>query len=523
MPAVPSTSTYNPQLLATYPIRRSAKACERCRRSKSRCDGPEAWPCRRCRESGIECVFEDVGGDSSGSAPPSSAGKGTTKGSSTHAPRKLSSPAPANPFPSSSTTSTTHSSPNFSLEQRLQRLEAELAAVRKVTDLHSARLQMVPNQPLSSQLAATATVSAKTESPGSDVDEEDGTTTGMSLNDPEVERIAKEAFNAFWLEFAPYAPYMSPTNDTFSSLLTRSPLLLFAILAVTSRFHSDTRFMKWTEEEALRLMRNTLYNPDPPSLDDLKGTVIFNSWLSRGAPPGHSLSLAFQLDLPRKLEILLDAVPLAPEEGAKVFEELMPSVRTWLTLYTQDLWLSVATGRRSMVSLDFSTNAARNLLTFPALRPVDARIIAQCELVNILSGVQDVFLKTQKHSVADTVRTVVNASGHLDVWMQTWESWAKRQEEATTAYMLASFAMQLQAGKFYINTLGLRDITAPEEVTAVQLPVVRASILAATEIQFVAAEYGLMRISRATEFTLISISVCVISLPPLPLPLFLSQ
>lgn len=63
----------------------------------------------------------------------------------------------------------------------------------------------------------------------------------------------------------------------------------------------------------------------------------------------------------------------------------MPSARTWLTLYSQDLWLSVATGRRSMVTLDFSTNAARNLLTFPALRPVDARIIAQCELVNILS------------------------------------------------------------------------------------------------------------------------------------------
>lgn len=38
-----------------------------------------------------------------------------------------------------------------------------------------------------------------------------------------------------------------------------------------------------------------------------------------------------------------------------------------------------------MVTVDFSMNAARNLLTFTALRPVDARIIAQCELLNILS------------------------------------------------------------------------------------------------------------------------------------------
>ena len=98
MPAVPSTSTYVPSLLATYPIRRSARACERCRRSKAsfsaprpasrpspsrvdlpsvsqaRCDGPEAWPCRRCRESGVECVFEGV---NSAAAPPKAAAPAT--------------------------------------------------------------------------------------------------------------------------------------------------------------------------------------------------------------------------------------------------------------------------------------------------------------------------------------------------------------------------------------------------------------------------------------------------------------
>ena len=73
--------------------------------------------------------------------------------------------------------------------------------------------------------------------------------------------------------------------------------------------------------------------------------------------------------------------------------------------------------------------------------------------------------------------------------------------------MTSSFTMALYAGKFYITTLGLRDITSPDEVTSVQLPVVKASINAATEIQYVAVTYGANRMAHATEFTLISLSV----------------
>lgn len=375
-------------------------------------------------------------------------------------------------------------------------MEAELAAVRSVTDLHAARLQML------------APASGLPDSPFSMVDADNE----VSMEDPVVDALARKSFDSFWIDFAPWAPYISPQTDTFDQLRVRSPLLLFAILAVTSRFKDNPHFSQFTEDRALHLMRGSLYSADPPTLDDLKGTVVFNAWMSRGAPPGHSLSLAFQLDLPRKLDTLIASISLPPDEAAAAFEDLMPSARTWLTLYSQDLWLSVATGRRSMVTLDFSTNAARNLLTFPALRPVDARIIAQCELVNILSGVQDAFIKTRKHSIADTVRIVTGAVDHLGLWMKTWQDWAHRQEESTTIYMVASFSMQLAAGKFYITTLGLRDITSPSEITSIQLPVVAASILAATEIQYVALTYGATRMSHATEFTLISISSAAIFL-----------
>ncbi|GAA6026145.1 hypothetical protein JCM11491_006146 [Sporobolomyces phaffii] len=41
-------------------IKRSAKACNHCRKGKARCDGFDSYPCRRCRESGVECIFEGI-------------------------------------------------------------------------------------------------------------------------------------------------------------------------------------------------------------------------------------------------------------------------------------------------------------------------------------------------------------------------------------------------------------------------------------------------------------------------------
>lgn len=86
-----AASSYTPIYAQRQPIRRSQKACKFCRKSKgelrpddswnvgeelmsvfvapsrrsgcpsaARCDGPEAWPCRRCRESGVLCEFENM-------------------------------------------------------------------------------------------------------------------------------------------------------------------------------------------------------------------------------------------------------------------------------------------------------------------------------------------------------------------------------------------------------------------------------------------------------------------------------
>lgn len=169
--------------------------------------------------------------------------------------------------------------------------------------------------------------------------------------------------------YAPLAPYVVPTTDHYGQVKDRSPLLMHCIMcvplvpprpssssdpdrrqplsrsAVASRHSNETALVEFNRNEALRLMRETLYAERPVTLDDvsrrtfpffrpsreggvltlstskLKGSLVWGAWLVRppppssltrrkrsltrrrlqgkGAPPGHAVTLALQLDLPR--------------------------------------------------------------------------------------------------------------------------------------------------------------------------------------------------------------------------------
>ncbi|KAJ1025611.1 hypothetical protein NDA18_003954 [Ustilago nuda] len=59
-------------------ISRVHRACNACRKQKARCDGPENPPCRRCRQVGIQCIFEKPPKDSTTSASTSGADSGAS-------------------------------------------------------------------------------------------------------------------------------------------------------------------------------------------------------------------------------------------------------------------------------------------------------------------------------------------------------------------------------------------------------------------------------------------------------------
>ncbi|GAA5982728.1 hypothetical protein JCM5350_006228 [Sporobolomyces pararoseus] len=443
-------------------IKRSAKACNHCRKGKARCDGFDSYPCRRCRESGVECIFEGIPVEE-------------LLQRSQRKREEIGSPAQESQIHPSA------------LESRLRAIEGELDRLKSQNRRMEARLDRVnPQQPV------TASAPSNT-----------------ALTKPQAtETMAREAFDLFWQHYAPLAPYISPTEDRYEHVKTRSPLLFHSIIAVASRFQENRDFVESNRAEATRLLRETLFTESPLTLDDLKGMVLYSAWLGRGAPPGHSVSLALQLDLPRSLERLLASIAKPPEEAALAFDQLMPAVRIWLTLYAQDLWLSFAMGRRSMVTIDLSITNSRLLLNFSALRPVDARLIAQSELVTILGIVQETFLKMQ-HQTTETVHVVHQANSHLDNWIRTWSEWAKGQEETSGRYVLASLTMLLQGGRFYSNTLGLRDITKPEELLPMHMPCLRTALDAAVRIQGI---HPAQKIAHAAEFTLITLSTSALFL-----------
>ncbi|GAA5827259.1 hypothetical protein JCM3770_003550, partial [Rhodotorula araucariae] len=234
----------------------------------------------------------------------------------------------------------------------------------------------------------------------------------------------------------------------------------------------------------------------------LKGSLVWNAWLGKGAPPGHTVTLALQLDLPRSLERLV-AVASEPAAAAAIFEELMPAARIWLTLYAQDIWLSFSLNRRPLVTIDLSVTSSRLLLAFRALRPVDARLIAQSELVTVLGVVQESFLKLQRQSVEQTVQVIQQANAHLEQWITTWSAWASTQEEEAGRYILASFSVMLQSARFFANTLGLRDITSAEEFLPIHLPFLRTALDAAVRIQGI---HRAQKVAHSAEMTMISLS-----------------
>ncbi|GAA6061956.1 hypothetical protein JCM10212_001998 [Sporobolomyces blumeae] len=464
---VPTGEEQKPKTSERSGIKRSAKACNHCRKGKARCDGFDSYPCRRCRESGVECVFEGFSADE--------LRQRTNRRKS---------------GVDSDTLSQEASTVSSALESRLQHIERELDKLNARNRSLEARLDQRP-----STTETLPVPSTKSESP-----------RDLEADGPEY--LAREAFDSFWQHYAPLAPYISPIEDSFEVVRQRSPLLMHSIVSVASRFQDNREFVESNRADALRLIRETLLAEKPITLDDLKGILLFSAWLGRGAPPGHSVSLALQLDLPKSLERLLASIAKPPEEAAEAFTQLMPAVRIWLTLYAQDLWLSFAMGRRSMVTIDLSITNARLLLNFAALRPVDARLIAQSELVTVIGIVQETFLKMQ-HQTAETVHVVMQANSHLDNWIKTWGEWARNQEEVSGRYVLASLTMLLQGGRFYSNTLGLRDITKAEELLPIHMPCLRIALDAAVRIQGI---HPAQKIAHAAEFTLITLSTSALFL-----------
>ncbi|GAA6034013.1 hypothetical protein JCM8097_000649 [Rhodosporidiobolus ruineniae] len=463
--------------------KRSAKACQYCRKGKARCNGLEEYPCRRCRENGVECVFEGM----------------STEELKARAERQQEEKRKANGGLADPVLA-------FSLlESRLNRLETELNGLRSRSDTHEGRLDQLDARAVAGAVegGTTAAVAAVEVTPP--------IPAPVLRRTPSTpyEPLEREAFDLFWEMYAPLAPYIDSAQDSYDQLQARSPLLLACIVAVASRLNENAEFVAYYRARALQLLRETLYPERTLTIDDLKATLVYNAWLGKGLPPGNAISIALQLDLPRALERLLASLTAPPEEANLAFEKHMPAVRTYLALYSMDLWLSFAMGRRSLVTIDLSITSARLLLNFPSLRPVDGRLVAQAELTTILGVVQESFLKTERQA-AQTLHLIAQANSHMELWVQTWRGYAESQDPATARYILASFSVLLQGGRFYTNCLLLKDITTAEEALQPErLMCLRTALDAAVRMQ---AIHPAQKIAHSAEFTYITLSTAALFL-----------
>lgn len=120
--------------------------------------------------------------------------------------------------------------------------------------------------------------------------------------------------------------------------------------------------------------------------------------------------------------------------------------------------------------------------------------------------VKESFLKARS-SVEHTVNVVQQANVHLEQWITTWSAWASTQEESSGRYIISSFSVMLHSGRFFANTLSLRDITSSEQLLPIHLPLLRTALDAAVRIQgapissFISFTRGLISRPRSQAFT----------------------
>lgn len=78
--------------------------------------------------------------------------------------------------------------------------------------------------------------------------------------------------------------------------------------------------------------------------------------------------------------------------------------------------------------------------------------------------------------------------------------------------MTSSFRMQSAVGKFYLNTLCLKNVVKMEDINERNLPCLRVSIDAALEVVNCLKIYGDDRVKYAIEFIAVSAASCCLFL-----------
>lgn len=195
---------------------------------------------------------------------------------------------------------------------------------------------------------------------------------------------------------------LEQTHPSFNSVRKSSELLTATILAVTA-LHIPTSAETFDKcyKEFLSLISSSMFSRYH-SIDDVRGLCIAAFWLSDVSwkLSGHAIRIATELGIHQSFTKAL--------EGDR---EHFLRARLWYMLYVCDHHFSIAYGRPPMIAESTQIREHELFLASPFADALDARILSQVSLMQILTRVYDRFAERRLPDPR-RIRSAANSASH---------------------------------------------------------------------------------------------------------------
>ncbi|KAH8892178.1 hypothetical protein GQ53DRAFT_134577 [Thozetella sp. PMI_491] len=455
---------------------RTFKACRTCRQQKARCHDADDPPCRRCRATGRDCIF-DIFAPQGKRRLLRQGARGLSEETSNHD-NSTSESGQVAPGNTGGAIAKPHS-PQAEPDSRLQRWSAEptepeddngcpqtLSATENAVrpeDLNLLRL----NAPLTAVHAMRpASLSIAASSPQSNgLQASSQATTSKSFRNPTVkntqanvsygdvvssgllsESKARELFHLYMAGGNVFLPLFDTTTDTFEAVRQRSAFCLSAILAVALRADSSRADSSIIAErclaEAQTLAARTLFS-SPPELEDIQGMLVLATYAERNwFAFRHALEMAEDVGLPHCLSKLIEEAQ--PKNTSRISavkgKQLARMVRTALVLHNVEREVSSGTGRQPRLP-PIEKRLLRRFLENKHSIVFDIRIVSTIEVTQLRARL------LQEIDALENITGAVMAKfdsfqKDIDQWFKYWDGVYQDHDINVASFHRASLRLQ---------------------------------------------------------------------------------
>ena len=446
---------------------RRYKACRMCRRQKMRCDANLNPPCRRCRNSGVDCVF-----DKTVDRKRIQNGR-IQKGAEGEQLKQLTAEVVSLRTRFASLTEIQHPSSPSESEFRSLRSEsrslAQSSGIASRTTRHnnseSYQDAGLPCHQLSPESLATPVtavhvmmhppmrnepernfVNWSTENQ-SKWNRDDRRSSTYVLEDVVSRGLvneirARSLFHHFMDGCNSFLPMFDPILDTFDSIRGRSTFTFTVVLYIAARAEyadnsSDDTF-RMCQEEAHRLAARSLFE-NPSSLETTEAMVLLATYSEKTwFALGHAYQMAKDLGLDKALRRLVEDSPSTSrnERPSKKARYDARCARAWLIILHFEQGIAFGTARRSRME-QLSTRDLIAFLQHPVSRPSDVRLCSAVDMVRTMGRLQ----------MGVEQSPIEKITFDLDAWLSSWNAFYEERDFHTCSFQSVDLKVKTHYAK----------------------------------------------------------------------------